>query len=84
MCSKVTLVLGTALAGIALWCFVESSLAQDALTAPVAATDNDDVDEDETGRKDDKSRRRRPSASGSVLKKTTRRGPTQMKTGHWP
>jgi Fe(3+) dicitrate transport protein len=67
MCSKVTLALGTALAGIALWCFVESSLAQDALTAPVAATDNDDVDEDETGRKDDKSRRRRSHKTGSDL-----------------
>ena len=67
MCSKVTLVLGTALAGIALWCFVESSLAQDALTAPVAASDNDDVDEDETGRKDDKSRRRRSHKTGSDL-----------------
>src|SRR4030095_3661261 len=67
MCSKVTLALGTALAGIALWCFVESSLAQDALTAPVAATDNDDVDEDETGRKDDKFRRRRSHKTGSDL-----------------
>jgi hypothetical protein len=65
MRSKVTLALGTALAGIALWCFVESSLAQDALTAPVAASDNDDVDEDETGRKDDKSRRRRSHKTGS-------------------
>jgi hypothetical protein len=36
------------LAGIALCCFVQSSLAQDALTAPVAASDNDDVDGDET------------------------------------
>jgi Fe(3+) dicitrate transport protein len=58
MCSKVTLALGTALAGIALCCFVQSSLAQDALTAPVAASDNDDVDGDETD-KDEKSRRRR-------------------------
>ena len=57
MHSKVTLALGTALAGIALYCFVESSLAQDALTAPIAASDNDDVDGDETGSKDEKSRR---------------------------
>jgi hypothetical protein len=67
MCSKVTLVLGTALAGIALWSFVESSLAQDALTAPVAASDSDDVDEEETGRKDGKFRRRRSHKTASDL-----------------
>src|SRR5882672_5845763 len=65
MCSKVTLTLGTALAGIALCCFIESSLAQDALTVPIAASDNDDVDGDETDTKDDKSRRRRSHKSGS-------------------
>jgi Fe(3+) dicitrate transport protein len=65
MCSKVTLALGTALAGIAVCCFVESSLAQDALTVPIAASDNDDVDGDETDTKDDKSRRRRSHKSGS-------------------
>jgi Fe(3+) dicitrate transport protein len=63
MCSKVTLALGTALAGIALCCFVESSLAQDALTASITASDNDDVEGDDT--KDDKSRRRRSHKSGS-------------------
>ena len=63
MCSKVTLALGTALAGIALCCFVESSLAQDALTASIAESDNDDVESDDT--KDDKSRRRRSHKSGS-------------------
>jgi hypothetical protein len=46
MCSKVTLALGTALAGIALFCFVESSLGQDALTAPFTASNNDDGDGD--------------------------------------
>ena len=57
MCSKVTVALGTALAGIALYCFVESSLAQDALTIPVA--ENDDVDADGADDKDEKSRWRR-------------------------
>jgi hypothetical protein len=67
MYSKITRGLGTALAGIALCCFVESSLSQDALTAPVAASDNDDVEGDETGRKDDKSRRRRSHKNGSSV-----------------
>jgi Fe(3+) dicitrate transport protein len=67
MCSKVSFALGTALAGIALYCFVESSLAQDALTAPVAESDTDDVDGDETGSSDDKSRRHRSHKSGSKL-----------------
>jgi Fe(3+) dicitrate transport protein len=65
MCSKLTLALGTALAGIALCCFLESSLAQDALTASIAAGDNDDVEGDDTGSRDEKSRRRRLSKSGS-------------------
>ena len=42
MPSKITLALGTALAGIALCCFVESSFAQDALVASLDATENDD------------------------------------------
>jgi len=67
MYSKITRGLGAALAGIALCCFVESSLSQDALTAPVAASDNDDVEGDETGRKDDKSRRRRSHKNGSSV-----------------
>ena len=68
MCSKVTLALGTALAGIALFCFVESSLGQDALTAPFTASDNDDGDGDgDDTDKDEKSRRRRSHKSGSNL-----------------
>jgi Fe(3+) dicitrate transport protein len=67
MYSKITRGLGAALAGIALCCFVESSLSQDALTAPVVASDNDDVEGDETGRKDDKSRRRRSHKNGSSV-----------------
>ena len=39
MPSNITLALGTALAGIALCCFVESSFAQDALVASLEATE---------------------------------------------
>ena len=67
MYSKVTLAFGTALAGIALCCFMDPALAQDALTAPIAANDNDDVDGDENGSKDNKSRRRRSDKKGSNL-----------------
>ncbi len=58
MHSKYALALGTVLAGISLYCFVESGLAQDALTAPVATSETDEVDGDEAGSKDEKSRRR--------------------------
>ena len=65
MYAKINLALGTALAAIALCCFVESSLGQDALTIPVA--ENDDVDADDADDKDEKSRRRRSHKSeGSV------------------
>ena len=67
MCSKVTLALGTALAEIALFCFVESSPAQDALAASIAASDNDDVDGDDTGSKDEKSRIRRSHKNGVAV-----------------
>jgi hypothetical protein len=67
MYSKVTLALGTTVAGIALCCFMDPALAQDALTAPIAANDNDDVDGDENGSKDNKSRRRRSDKKGSNL-----------------
>src|SRR6266496_5798550 len=66
MHSKVTLALGTALAAIAFCCFVESSLAQDALTIPVAASDNDDVDGEDTDSKDEKSRRRSHQSGSHV------------------
>jgi hypothetical protein len=67
MHSQVTLALGTALAGIALYCLVESSLAQDALTVPVALSDNDDEDGDDTGSEDEKSRRRCSHKNGSEV-----------------
>src|SRR4026207_2213772 len=66
MYSKFTLALGTALAAIVLCCFVESSLGQDALTAPVAEGDSDDID-GETDGKDDKSRQRRSHKSGGSI-----------------
>ena len=56
MPSKINLTLGTALAGIALCCFVESSFAQDALVASLDATENDDRDAEDKDDKDDKSR----------------------------
>jgi hypothetical protein len=58
MPSKITLTLGTALAGIALCCFVESSFAQDALIASLNATENDDSDAEDKDDRDGKSRRR--------------------------
>jgi Fe(3+) dicitrate transport protein len=67
MPSKITLLLGTVLVGIALCCFVESSLAQEALTAPVGANDNDDADGEDSDGKDDKSRRRGSRKNGVVI-----------------
>jgi hypothetical protein len=67
MHSKVTLALGMALTTIAFCCFVESGLAQDALTAPVAASDNDEIDGDDTD-KDEKSRRLRSHKSGGDVR----------------
>jgi Fe(3+) dicitrate transport protein len=55
MSSKITLGLGTALAAIALFCFIESSLAQDALVPSLAATENDDCDTEDKDDKDGKS-----------------------------
>ncbi len=59
MSSKITLGLGTALAAIALCCFVESSFSQDALVASLDATENDDRDAEDKDDKDDKSDRHR-------------------------
>jgi Fe(3+) dicitrate transport protein len=67
MHSKVTLALGMTLAAIAFCCFVEFGLGQDALAAPVAASDNDDVDGDDTDSKDEKSHRRRSHKRGNSV-----------------
>ena len=62
MTSKITLALGTAFAGIALCCFIESGFGQDAVVASIAESDTDDTDDSDG--KDDKSRRRsRPSGN---------------------
>jgi len=66
MPSKVTLTLGTALAGIALCFFVESSFAQDALVASLNATENDDSDAEDKDDRDNKSGRRRTRTTGSL------------------
>jgi Fe(3+) dicitrate transport protein len=67
MVRKIILALGTALAGIAFCCFVDSSMAQDALVTPLAASDNDEVDGDATGDKDDKSRRHSSPKDGIAI-----------------
>ena len=66
MPSKIALTLGTALAGIALCCFVESSFAQDALVASLNATENDDSDAEDKDDRDDKSGRRQTRTTGSL------------------
>jgi Fe(3+) dicitrate transport protein len=67
MSSKITLALGTALAGIALCCFVESSFAQEALVASLDASDNDEIDGEESGSNDNESRRRRAHKNVNAL-----------------
>jgi Fe(3+) dicitrate transport protein len=68
MYSKITLALATVLVGIAIFCFVDPSLAQEVLARPVAASDNDDVDGDDTGEKNGKSR---PHRSRNLLLSNT-------------
>ena len=66
MPSKITLTLGTALAGIALCCFVESTFAQDAVVASLDATENDDRDAEDKDDKDEKSGRHRTRTTSSL------------------
>jgi TonB-dependent Receptor Plug Domain len=66
MPSKITLTLGTALAGIALCCFVESTFAQDAVVASLDATENDDRDAEDKDDKDEKSGRHRTRTTNSL------------------
>src|SRR3954463_5051012 len=70
MPSKITLALGTALAGIALCCFVESGSAQDAVFAPISEGDADDADDGDG--KDDKSHRPRSGPSGNLVSANSR------------
>jgi len=81
MSSKITLALGTALAAIALCCFVESSFAQDALVASLDATDNDDSDADDKDDRDDKSGRRRTRPTGSLPSRFLTRPGESMSLG---
>ena len=67
MSSKIALAFGTALAWIALFCFVETGLGQEAVTVPVAASDNDDADSDDADGRDDKSHRRHSRKTGNVV-----------------
>ncbi len=66
MPSKITLTLGTALTGIALCCFVESTFAQDAVVASLDATENDDRDAEDKDDKDEKSGRHRTRTTSSL------------------
>ena len=66
MASKINLALGTAFAAIALFCFIESSFAQDALVASLAATENDDSDAEDKNDKDEKSGTHRTRKTGSL------------------
>ena len=70
MYPKINLFVGTALAAIALCCFVESSLGQDALTATIATSDNDEAEDDDSDSKDKKSGGRRSHKSGGRVNPT--------------
>jgi hypothetical protein len=67
MFSRINLTLGAAFAAIGLCSFIQSSPANEALADLLASNDNDDVERDDTGGKDDKSHRRRLRTSGSVV-----------------
>jgi hypothetical protein len=70
MSSKITLGLGTALAAIALCCFVESSFSQDALVASLDAMENDDRDTEDKDDRDNKSCRPRTRTTGSLTSRS--------------
>jgi Fe(3+) dicitrate transport protein len=67
MPSKITLALGMALASIALFSFVETGLGQEAVTVPVAESDNEDADSEDAGGRDDKSNRRQSRKTRNVV-----------------
>ena len=81
MASKITLVLGTALAAIAFGCFVESSFSQDALVASLDATENDDRDGDDKDDKDEKSGSRRTVTTSSVVSRFVTRPGDNLSLG---
>jgi len=67
MFSRVNLTIGAALAAIGLCSFIQSSPANDALADLLGLNDNDDVECDDTGGKDDKSQRRRSRTTRRVV-----------------
>jgi Fe(3+) dicitrate transport protein len=67
MPSKITLALGMALASIALFSFVETGLGQEAVTVPIAESDNEDADSEDAGGRDDKSNRRQSRKTRNVV-----------------
>jgi hypothetical protein len=81
MPSKITLTLGTALAAIAVCCFVESSFAQDALVASLDATENDDRDAEDKDDKDEKSGRRQTRTTSSLSSRFLTRSGDNMSLG---
>ncbi len=72
MFSRINLTLGAALAVIGLCSFIQSSPANEALADLLALNDNDDVERDDTGGKDDKSQRRRSRTTRSVVNSDSR------------
>jgi Fe(3+) dicitrate transport protein len=74
MASKTNFALGTAFAAIALFCFMESSFAQDALVASLAASDSEYSDAQDKDDKDEKSGRRGTGTTGSPSRFVARSG----------
>jgi Fe(3+) dicitrate transport protein len=70
MPSTITLAVGTALAGIALCCFIESGFGQDAVVAPIMESDSDDADD--TDGRDDQSARPRARPNGNLVTANSR------------
>ena len=65
MHSKIHVALGTALTWVALFCFVEAGLSQEAVTMPIAETDDDDYEDHDKDGGDEKSGRRRSRTRGN-------------------
>ena len=72
MSSKTTLALGAALAWIALCFFVQSSLGQEAVSAPIIAADNNKVEDDDDDETKNKSHRSRSRSTSKDVNADTR------------
>ena len=55
------------MASIALFSFVETGLGQEAVTVPIAESDNEDADSEDAGGRDDKSNRRQSRKTRNVV-----------------